>query len=280
MIVFLNGQFVREAEAVVSVFDRGWLYGDGLFETLRVHRGKPLRWTQHWQRLQRGAELMRLAVPFSEEELRRGADELIQRNQMPEAALRLSVTRGPGPRGYSITGCGPANVVMSLHPAPQVNPGQPRRWRLLTSSWRVPADKAMASVKHTSRLLHILAHTEAEAAGADEALLLNHRGDIAEAASSNLFWIEQGGVCTPPLSCGALAGITRAVIMELCLNLGSPCQEKPTPPRVLLEAEGAFLTSSVLGIVEVSHLDGRALALSPLVSELHQAFWNVADAES
>lgn len=280
MIVFLKGQFVREEAAVVSVFDRGWLYGDGLFETVRVHRGKPFRWLQHWQRLQRGANRLRLPVPFSEEALRSAVNELVRRNEMPEAVLRLSVSRGPGPRGYSIKGCGPATVVMSLYPAPQVSPEQPLRWRLITSSWRLPADDSLATAKHSNRLVHILARAEAEAAGGDEALLLNHRGEIAEAASSNVFWIENDIVCTPPLSSGALAGVTRAVVLELCASRKLPACERPGQPQALLEAAGVFLTSSVLGIVEVSHLDGSALALSPLVSDLRQAYWKVVETAS
>ncbi|HEX4644553.1 MAG TPA: aminotransferase class IV, partial [Verrucomicrobiae bacterium] len=102
--VFLNGQFVPEEQAVVSVFDRGFLYGDGLFEALRVYNGQPFRWTQHLERLQRGADFLKIRLPFTAAELRNHAAELIRRNQMPECLLRLVLSRGVGPRGYSPRG--------------------------------------------------------------------------------------------------------------------------------------------------------------------------------
>src|SRR5579872_7032026 len=117
MIVFLNGQFVPEESAVVSVFDRGFLYGDGLFETIRIFKGKPFRWEQHLERLQRGAEFLKIKLPFSCTALPKFADELINKNQMPDALLRLTLSRGVGIRGYSPKGAEEPTVVMSLHPA-------------------------------------------------------------------------------------------------------------------------------------------------------------------
>src|SRR5438067_521506 len=121
-LVFLNGKLVLEREAVVSVFDRGFLYGDGLFETMRVANGNPFRWKQHWHRLNCGAKFLGIRLTFSETELRKAADRLVAENALPESLLRLSVSRGVGPRGYSPKGADHPTTVISLHPAPKINP--------------------------------------------------------------------------------------------------------------------------------------------------------------
>ncbi len=221
MIVFLNGQFVPEDRAVVSVLDRGFLYGDGLFETMLVRQGKVFRWDQHIDRLHEGAELLRLQMPFARAALGHYAAELIRRNQMPEAVLRLTLSRGVGARGYSTRSASAPTLVMTLHEPPPAGPAPAPRWRLITSSLRVPVNDPMARVKSANKLPQILARLEAEDQGADEALLLNTDGAVTEAASSNLFWLEGETVCTPPLGAGLLAGVTRAAVIELCRSLGS-----------------------------------------------------------
>jgi aminodeoxychorismate lyase len=272
MIVFLNGQFVPEAQAVVSVFDRSFLYGDGLFETIRVWRGTPFRWQQHWERLQRGAAFLKLRVPFPPAALSDFASRLIRQNQMPESLLRISLSRGVGKRGYSTHGPDQPVLAMTLHPAPLFDPQKPLQWRLMISSIRVPAQDRLANFKTCNKLPQILARAEAEAAGADEALLLNTDGEVAEAASSNLFWIERGTVCTTPLASGILAGVTRAAVLEICQQAGLPSQEVAIPVERLRQAQGVFLSLSSLGLVEVTDLDDHGLSRSPLVGNLHTAY--------
>jgi len=273
MIVFLNGQFVPEQQAVVSVFDRGFLYGDGLFETLLVRQGQPFRWGQHLDRLQRGAQVLRLPLPFPPQELRRHADDLLRRNERRDAVLRLTLSRGAGPRGYSIPPAGSPSLVMTLHPAPVFDPQAPPRWRLFTSTVRVPTHDPLAAIKTCNQLPHILARAEAEDHEADEALLLNTDGNVAEAASGNLFWIQEGQVCTPPPTEGALAGVTRAVTLELCAALGLSHRKKVLRPEALRQADGVFVTMSTLGLVEAVSLDGQPLPLAPQVETLRQAYW-------
>src|ERR1051325_6215900 len=250
MIVFLNGVVVPEQRAVVSVFDRSFLYGDGLFETMRVSTGKPVWWRQHLERLQRGAAYLKLRVPFSPEQLQTYAAQLIQRNEMPESLLRITLSRGVGRRGYSPHGAETPFLVMSLHPAPMLDSEHPLKWRLMTTSLAVPAREALAQFKTCNKLPHILARAEAEAHGADEGLLLNTSGEVAEAASSNLFWVQSGTVCTPPLASGILAGVTREIILELCPKLGLATRELGIGPKELRQAEGVFLSLSSLGVVE------------------------------
>lgn len=271
MMVLLNGQPVPESAALVSAWDRGFLYGDGLFETLRVCCGQPVRWAQHMSRLQCGLELLGLTLPFGPEELCAQAAELVRLNGLQEGVLRLTVSRGPGPRGYSPRGAGPATVVCSLEPVPE--PAQPNGGcRLVTSRFRVWSADPLAAIKSTNKLRHVLARAEAEAAGADAALLLNEHGQVAEADSANVFWIEAGTVCTPPLEAGALPGITRAAVLELAVRLGLTVQAKLATPETLQAAEAVFLTSSVRGIVQVSALDGCQVPSRPVVDRLQQAY--------
>lgn len=272
MIVFLNGKFISEEQAYVSIFDRGFLYGDGLFETVRISHGRPFRWEQHLKRLFSGLEFLKLRLPFPPEQLVNFANELIQLNQVGEALLRLTVSRGVGLRGYSPRGADLPTLAMSLHAAPGFDAEVPRRWSLATSEVRLDSDDPLAGFKTCNKLPQIIARAEVDAVGADEALLLNTDGWVVEGASSNLFWIQNGSLFTPPLSMGALPGITRAVVFELCQKLDLGCREANTKPQQLQSSDGVFLTLSSLGIAVASQLDKRPLPHSPLADRISTAY--------
>lgn len=268
MIVFLNGHFVSEDQAVVSVFDRSFLYGDGLFETMRICNRKPFRWEQHLERLAGGAAFLGIPLPFAIEQLREALARLLGANQMSSGIVRLTLSRGVGVRGYSPAGAGRPLLVMTLDPGPDSEPFNPPRWRLRTSSFRLPANQPLAQFKTCNKLPQVLARAEAEAARAQEALLLNTDGVVVEAASSNLFWLRNGSVCTPPLSSGALPGVTRAVVLEICRSFGFPSVEATLTPKELSRTEGVFLSLSSAGIVEAEALDDQLLRRSPLTERL------------
>jgi aminodeoxychorismate lyase len=268
--VFLNGRFVPEEQAVVSVFDRGFLYGDGLFETLRVMNGVPLRWDAHWRRFALGLLRLDLAVPWSPEFLRANAADLCRRNDMSDGILRVAISRGVGQRGYSPRGADSPAFVMSSHPAPELSMAVPQ-WKLHTASLRVPAGDWLSACKTSSKLLHVLARAEAEAAGAEEALLLNARDEVVEATSANLFWVEGDMLHTPPLASGALPGVTRADVLAWCLAQRIAVHETTTNLARLARADGAFLTMSSLGIVEVVALDGQVVPTSPFTQRVRNA---------
>lgn len=276
MLIFLNGQFVPEERAVVSVLDRGFLYGDGLFETLRIFNGKPAFWNQHLERLERGAEFLKIKIPFAPETLRGFVDELIAKNKMPDALLRLTLSRGVGPRGYSPKGARSPTFVMSLHPAPSLDASP--RWKLITSSHRLPANEALAQFKTCNKLPQILARAEADAAGADEALLLNTDGFVVEGASSNLFWIESETICTPPLMSGILPGVTRAVVLEICRSLNLKAREARITTKDLHNTDGIFLSLSSFGIVEAKSLDDESCRESPLPAKIAHAYRDLFEA--
>jgi aminodeoxychorismate lyase len=270
MLVFLNGRFVPEAQAVIPVNDRGFLYGDGLFETLRVCGGRPFRLAQHLERMTRGADFLKIRLPFTPKELQEFAGQLIEQNKMPEAVLRVTLTRGPGERGYTPPTGNRPTVVMTLHAVPEA--GAPIQWRLITSSHRIPAADPLSSFKTLNKLTHVMARMEAVEKGVDEALLVNTDGEVAETAGGNLFWICDGKICTMPTSCGALPGITRAVVLEICQTLGLPVNERVIKPGALRNSEGIFITQSVLGIVPVAAFDGEPVARSPLVEQISRAY--------
>jgi branched-subunit amino acid aminotransferase/4-amino-4-deoxychorismate lyase len=205
-------------------------------------------------------------------EMRRAADRLVQLNALPNAILRITLTRGPGPRGYSPSGADRPTLAMTLHADSRPDAKKPASVRLITSSFRVSAADPLANVKTCNKLPHILACAEADAAGADDALLLNTRGHLAEATASNLFWLSGDGVQTPPARAGALMGITRGVVIELVRKLGLAAGEVDGEPSVLRRAAGVFLTNSVGGITEVVELDGKALGRSAIVKRLQGAY--------
>jgi branched-chain amino acid aminotransferase len=280
MVVFLNGKFLPEADAVVSVSDRGFLLGDGLFETVRVANGKTFRFAQHLERLTRGADFLRIKPPFTPRELEKLAGQLIVQNQMPEAVLRVALTRGPGGRGYSPKNALIPTLAMTMHALQPQNADEPLQWSLVTSSFRIPASDALSSFKTTSRILNILARADAEEKGADEALLLNTNGEVAETAGGNLFWIYQDKICTVPAGRGVLPGITRAVVLEICQSLGLETNKRVIKPEHLRNAEGLFVTNSALGIVPVAVLDGEPVAPSPLVDQIASAYNDMLVRES
>ncbi|HEY5044107.1 MAG TPA: aminotransferase class IV, partial [Verrucomicrobiae bacterium] len=264
MFVFLNGKFLPEADAVVPVNDRGFLLGDGLFETMRVAGGRPFRLAQHLERLTRGADFLKIKLPLTPKELQKLAGELIEKNQLPDAILRVTLTRGTGSRGYSPKSSGTPTLAIVLSPLPLPNADEPLQWSMVTSPFRIPAGDVLSSFKTTSKILNVLARAEAEERGADEALLLNTNGEVAETTSGNLFWIYQDKICTVPTGRGVLPGITRAVVLEICQSLGLEASKRVIKPEHLRNAEGIFVTQSALGIVPVVAFNDEPVAPSPL----------------
>src|ERR1017187_7083859 len=203
MVVFLNGHFMPEADAVVPLNDRGFLLGDGLFETARGAHARPFRLAQHLERLVRGADFLKIKLPFTAKEIQKFAGELIGKNDLSDAMLRVTLTRGGGTRGYSTKGADQPMLALTLQPLPVQNGDERLQWSLITSSFRIPASDALSSFKTTSKILNVLARAEAEEQGADEALLVNPNGEVEETAGGNLFWIYHDKICTVPTGRGS-----------------------------------------------------------------------------
>lgn len=276
MIAYVNGRFVDDREAFVSVFDRGFLYGDSVFETLRVSNARPFRWPLHVERLRKGAAFLGITVPTPPKELRSIMAALIERNQLGEGLLRITLSRGPGARGYSPRRAGPPTLVVTAHELPPPSAD----WRLRTASLKVAVGDKLGVHKVGSRLLNVLARAEAESAGADDALILNTSGEVLEAASGNVFWVQRNLVLTPPSAMGALPGVTRAIVLELCAGLGIPTQKRKVPVESLQMAEGVFVTNSACGIVNVASLDDAPFAGSAVITRLQTEYAGLLERET
>jgi aminodeoxychorismate lyase len=272
MIVCLNGRFVPEEDAVVSIFDRSFLYGDGLFETIRIIRGQPLLWREHLQRLQDGADHLRIQVPFPPEALRAQGQELISRNGQAEAVLRVTLSRGVGPRGYSIRQTPHPTLVLSMHPAPVFDLHPETRWKVITSSVRVHDRDPLARLKTANKLPQILARMEADLNNADEALILDQEERVLEASGANIFWETNRQLQTPPLSAPILPGIMRAEVIRWVKSLGQSVEERRPTSDELCTSDGVFLTNSVVGLVAVATIDGRAVRDSTWIQELRKIY--------
>ncbi len=280
MFVFLNGKILAEGDAHISIFDRGFLYGDGLFETINISNELPFRWSAHWNRLEQGASFLKISLPFSSEDALDFVDQLISRNKMRNGILRINCSRGIGLRGYSIRGANSPTFLMTLHDLP-IHPEEIlQRWKLVTSSFRVAQTDPLTGMKTSNKLLQIFARNEAEESGADEALLLNSAEEIAETSSGNFFWIEENEVFTPPISTGILPGVTRQIIFEIAASLNFKVQEQCASIDKILNGNGAFITMSSLGIVEVTGINNTALSCSPMTKKIAEAYRELVKTET
>lgn len=268
-IAWLNGRLLPESEAVLPVVDRAILYGDSLFETIPIRHGRPFQWQAHLDRLDEGAALTGIASGVSHVQWTEALQALLTANNALHGAVRLTVTRGVGRRGYSPRGAHSPNRILTWHPAEPVTGPHPG-WHLRTSRFRLAVGDPLAHAKHGSRLLQVVARAEAEAAGSDEALLLDTDGFLAEATSGNVFWIDADAVHTPPSDAPALPGITAACLRPLLAARSLELRETRAPIEALRGSRGAFLTLSTLGVVPILSLDGQPLPIPNLIAELAQ----------
>jgi branched-chain amino acid aminotransferase len=259
--VSIDGQLVKDENAKVSVLDHGLLYGDGLFEGIRVRAGRLFRLEQHLARLELGARTIGLDLPFSRAERARIVTDTVRAFGQKEAYVRLLVTRGEGPLGVDPTTCKKPTVVcivaeIGLFSAEQRAQGL----AMITSSYRRPnPDVQDVAVKTLNYLGSVLAKQEARKHGADEALLLNQSGRVAEAAVANVFALRGRSLMTPPALDGCLEGINRGAILEIASELGFSVSERSLGRRDLFAADEVFLTGSGAGVIGVRSLDGRAI---------------------
>jgi branched-chain amino acid aminotransferase len=254
--IFLDGKFVTEDEAKISVFDHGLLYGDGVFEGIRVYGNRIFRLEQHLDRLYASARAIMLQVPMTKPALTEACCETCRQNNITDGYIRLVVTRGVGYLGLNPFKCKSPTVfiiaaTIELYPEEVYRKGV----NLITAGTRRNSPAAVSpAIKSLNYLNNILAKIEAVNAGTVEALMLNAEGYVAECTGDNVFVVRDGKLETPPVSAGALSGITRAVIMEL-----APVTEKNLTRHDLMTADECFLTGTAAEIVPVASLDGRPI---------------------
>jgi branched-chain amino acid aminotransferase len=283
VIAYVDGEWTPAAEARVSVLDHGLLYGDGIFEGIRVYGGRPFLLEEHLDRLEASARAIVLELPRERAVIAALCAEAAERAGLDDGYLRLVVTRGVGALGVSPHTCARASLIviaapLSLYPPERYRDGV----RLITSSLRRSASDALPpQVKSLNYLTSVLASIEARRQGADEAVLLNAQGLIAECTADNLFVVSHGRVLTPSVASGALAGITRNLVMQLLAQEGIEAVEAPLTPADAWTADELFLTGTGAEIVPVREIDGRPLpAARPVTERVRAAFTTYVEASA
>ena len=250
MLIHLNGALVSAAEARVDPADRGLTLGDGLFETIRARGGRPLRLAAHCARLRAGAEVLDLPVPVSDEALGRALEETLKANAVTDGVLRLTLTRGPGPRGL-LPPPQPRPTLLITAAAEASSPSPIRA--VIATTTRRNEHSPLSRCKCINYLDNILARLEAAKRGADDALLLNTAGRLAGTTMANLFLVIDGVVVTPPVADGALPGVIRAEVVK-----AAGAEERSLKPEDLARASEAFVTNC-LGIRALVSVDGAPI---------------------
>lgn len=277
MWVYVNGKFVPEAEATISVFDHGFLYGDGVYEAVRIYQGKPFLFDRHLARLRRSCDLIGLVHPVDDEAWWTILTEMVRRNCLSDAGIRLTISRGPGEIGIDPGLCHqPTVVVMAKVLSPYPTEMRERGVSLkVVSVRRNPLAAQSPHIKSLSFLNNILAKQEASQAGAFDALMLNMDGYVTECTTSNVFFVRHGQVYTPSAGCGILEGITREVIIELARTLGVSVKEGYYEVDAFLGADECFITNTGMEVMSVSRIDQNVIGTGksgPLAHQLWKAF--------
>jgi branched-chain amino acid aminotransferase len=278
--IWIDGQLLPKAEAKISVYDHVVLYGDGVFEGIRVYNGRIFRLKQHLDRLWRSADAIRLPIPHSREELAAAMKETVEANDLTDGYIRLVVTRGVGTLGLHPFRCPKPSVfiiadTISIYPAEMYEQGMKI---IVAERPRIPIACLDPRIKSCNYLNNVLAKIEAIDAGVLEALMLNVRGEVAECTGDNIFIVNEECVFTPPPESGILEGVTRDFVMDLCSGLGIPCKEEVLKLDDVLDADEVFLTGTAAEIIAVTQIDEVTVGAGtegPITRQLREKFHEV-----
>jgi branched-chain amino acid aminotransferase len=280
-MVNVNGKITDQANAVVSVFDHGFLYGEGVYETLRTYSGQLFLFDRHMRRLRKSASMLSLSVPPANEEIDRRFRETMKAaglgTQGREAYLRVLVTRGIGELTYDPAACGDPTIVIIAKPHvdPPVEAFERGVTVALVDIVRNHPGSVNPIIKSNNLLNNALAMQEAFRRGAFEGVMRNYRGELAECTTANLFVVKDGEALTPPLDAGLLAGITREYLFEVGADVGIAVREQTLKDADLLGADEAFLTSTTRELVPIVRVDSHTIGdgrPGPVTKRLLQAF--------
>jgi branched-chain amino acid aminotransferase len=261
MKIYIDGKYFDEKTAKVSVFDHGLLYGDGVFEGIRAYNGRVFKLAEHIDRLFSSARALLLKVPMSRNELIKAVVETCRRNNLRDGYIRLVVTRGIGSLGLNPYTCKRGSVIII---ADKIQLYPEKHYKRGLTIITVPTTRNLHSalnpaIKSLNYLNNILAKIEAINGGCEEAIMLNAQGFVAECTGDNIFIVKQGHLSTPPLSAGALYGITRGVVMGLAREAGLTVGEPDLTRYDLFSADECFLTGTGAEIIAVVKIDGRVI---------------------
>lgn len=280
--IYLDGQYVTKENAKVSVFDHGFLYGDGIFEGIRIYNGNIFKCKEHLDRLYDSAKSIMLDIPLSYDEMREAMAETIRRNEMRNGYIRLVVSRGYGNLGIDPLRCEKASVViiveeLSIYPEEAYLKGL----RTISVSQRrnIP-DALNPKIKSLNYLNNVLVKIQSNHAGAGEAIMLNSQGYVTEGSSDNIFIVKNGVLITPPCYLGALEGITRNAIIELAYKIGLPFKEQPFTLHDVYVADEVFFTGTAAEVIAAYEVDGRTIGdgvAGPITLKLLEEFRQIVD---
>ncbi|HET9480344.1 MAG TPA: aminotransferase class IV [Candidatus Polarisedimenticolia bacterium] len=282
-IANVNGAVSPAHHAFIPVSDHGFLYGDSVYETVRTYGRRPFLMAAHLDRLVRSAAAIRLPLPWSRERLVREVEATIAAARGPgEVALRIIATRGAGPMGYDPDLCPSPNLVILLRRLTAAGPADQDRGisAIVSTIRRNPIESLDPRIKSSNLLNNILAAQQAKDAGADEALLFNSAGDLAEGTLTNIFFVGGGELRTPSIECGLLSGVTRELVLDLARGDGIPCREGRFRREDLAVADEVLLTSTTREILAVTSLDGRPIGSGrrgPVTARLQELFYGAVE---
>ncbi len=275
--IWIDGQYYDRDTAKVSVFDHGLLYGDGVFEGIRAYDGKIFRLRQHLERLYDSAKAIALTIPMTIEEMTTMTEEALTRSAIGNAYLRLLVTRGVGDLGLDPRNCPKPTVVLIVDTIKLFNPEVlARGLTVVTAGTPIPNRESLSPrVKSLNYLPHIMARLEGTNAGADEVIMLEAGGTVAEGSGTNLFIMKDGVLKTTPPWAGILQGVTRDAVLELAHGMGMPVQETMLNRYDIYTADEAFFTGTASELVAIRSVDNRQIgagAPGPQTKRLQEAF--------
>ncbi|MDA8743847.1 branched-chain-amino-acid transaminase [Rubripirellula amarantea] len=275
--IYINGEYFSRENAKVSVYDHGLLYGDGVFEGMRIYSGRVFRLQQHLVRLWESAAAIALPMPISIEKLTDDVNECVAKNALDDGYIRLVVTRGAGPLGLDPYKCSNPQIIIiadkiSLYPEQMYEDGL----ELVTAATIRNHPAALSPrIKSLNYLNNIMAKMEGLKAGCVEAVMLNTKGEVAECTGDNLFIVRRGELSTPPIDAGILEGITRGAVLELAKAAGIKTHEVPLTRHDIFIADECFLTGSAAEVIAAVKLDDRVIGNGkpgPVTTKLNEAF--------
>ncbi|MGZ7440605.1 branched-chain-amino-acid transaminase [Paenibacillus sp. TH7-28] len=281
-VIYLDGQFVTKDEAKVSVFDHGFLYGDGIFEGIRIYNGNIFKCKEHLDRLYDSAKSIMLDIPLTYQEMEDALVETLRRNELRSGYIRLIVSRGAGNLGLDPNRCPKATVVIIVEQlAIYAEEAYKSGLKAVSVSTRrnVP-DALNPKIKSLNYLNNVLVKIQSNLAGAGEAIMMNAQGYVTEGSGDNIFIVKNGVITTPPCYLGALEGITRQAIIEICERKGYKLKEEPFTLHDVYVADEVFLTGTAAEVIAVREVDGRVIGeghAGPVTLKLLEEFRAIVD---
>ncbi len=274
--IFLNGKIISDAEGHISFKDRGFMYGDGIFETLRSYNGIPFKLAEHLERLQSSAKKLKISFEYTIKGLSKSVKELLKVNNIPDAYIRVTLSRGIGNNGLGINDNFESTLLI------QAKPFMPYQKELYKEGMSLTVSRARRSTscpisrhKTTNLLTSILLKEEAKGKSAQEAIILNTDGYVAECIVSNIFIVDSGRVMTPSLDTNILPGITRKTVLDICRNNKIPASEDRFKIETLIKAEEVFITNSLMEVMPIAKVEGNKVGKTipgEITSQLMSAY--------